>query len=111
MNNNKKLIFIKTLHTLIWFFFVSIIFYVLYCGIVNKINVYTWISIGLVIFEGFILLIFRMYCPSTLIARKYSNSKKDNFDIYLPILIARYNKQIFTTLFLIGLITVLMRIL
>jgi len=50
-----------------------------------------------------------MKCPLTLIARKYSNSTKDNFDIYLPLLIARYNKQIFTTIFLLGLLTVFFR--
>jgi hypothetical protein len=77
---------------------------------VNKINIYTWISIGLVIFEGLILLAFKMFCPLTLIAKKYSDSQKDNFDIYLPLLIARYNKIIFTSIFLIGLLLILFRI-
>ncbi|MFT7189365.1 MAG: hypothetical protein ACI9AV_002644, partial [Sediminicola sp.] len=36
---------------------------------------------------------------------------KDNFDIFLPNWLAKYNKVIFTTLFIIGLGLVLIRIL
>lgn len=89
----------------------SVIFYILYSGLTNNINLYTWIAIGLVIFEGIILLIFKMFCPLTLIARKYSNSEKDNFDIFLPVFIARYNKQIFTSIYVIGVLIVIYRIL
>lgn len=53
MNPEKKLFAIKLVHTLIWAFFVVVIFYVLYSGITNKVNLYTWISIILVIGEGF----------------------------------------------------------
>lgn len=96
---------------MIWLFFVAIIFYVLYSGITNTINVLTWISIGLVIGEGIVLLIFQMYCPLTILARKYSDSKKANFDIFLPNWLAKYNKIIFTSLFLLGLAMVLIRVL
>lgn len=104
-----KLRTIKLIHTLVWMFFVSIIFYTVYCGIFDKITVYTWIAIGLVILEGLVLVAFKMFCPLTLLARKYSDSEKENFDIYLPLIIARYNKQIFTSIFLVGLILVLYR--
>jgi hypothetical protein len=109
MNNKGKLFQIKLLHTLIWVFFVTIIFYILYSGISNKITVYTWIAIGLVILEGLVLLIFKMFCPLTVIARKYSDSEKDNFDIFLPNWLARHNKLIFTLIYLLGLITVAYR--
>lgn len=111
MNKANKLLAIKMIHTLIWLFFVSIIFYVLYSGFANYINALTWISIGLVIGEGIVLLIFKMYCPLTILARKYSDSKKDNFDIFLPNWLAKYNKIIFTSLFVLGLAMVLIRLL
>lgn len=111
MNKANKLLTIKMVHTLIWLFFVAIIFYVLYSGITNTINALTWISIGLVIGEGIVLLIFKMYCPLTILARKYSDSKKANFDIFLPNWLAKYNKIIFTTLFVLGLAMVLIRVL
>ncbi|MEZ4777729.1 MAG: hypothetical protein R3D00_31435 [Bacteroidia bacterium] len=110
MNNSVKLQLIKLGHTLVWAFFVAVIFYVLYCGISNEISVWTWAAIASVIAEGIVLLIFNMYCPLTVWARKYSDSDKDNFDIYLPNWLARYNKHIFTTIFVIGLILVLGRV-
>jgi hypothetical protein len=111
MENNGKLLQIKLVHTFIWLFFVTIIFYVLYSGFFGEITIYTWIAIGMVILEGLVLLVFKMFCPLTLLARKYSNSEKDNFDIFLPNWLARHNKLIFTSLFLIGLIAVVFRVL
>jgi hypothetical protein len=109
MTPSGKLLLIKIIHTLIWVFFVSVILYIVYCGIYNHITFYTWIAILLVVIEGLVLLIFKYYCPLTLIARKYSGSQKDNFDIFLPEWLAKYNKQIFTTLYLVGVILVLVR--
>jgi hypothetical protein len=111
MTSSFKLIIIKLLHTLIWFIFVSFIFYILYSGITGKITTFTWIAIFSIVGEGLILLIFRMYCPLTLIARKYSDSQKDNFDIYLPNWLAKHNKTIFTSIYLIGVVIVLARML
>jgi len=110
MNQSKKLTAIKLVHTLIWLFFVIAIFYILYSGISNKITVTTWIAIGLIVAEGAVLVLFKMFCPLTLIARKYSDSDKDNFDIFLPNWLARYNKIIFTTIYLLGVIIVLIRV-
>jgi hypothetical protein len=110
MNQSKKLTAVKVVHTLIWLFFVAAIFYILYSGISNKITITTWIAIGLIIAEGVVLVLFKMFCPLTLIARKYSDSEKDNFDIYLPNWLARHNKIIFTTIYLLGVIIVLIRV-
>ncbi len=109
MQPASKLLFIKVVHTLIWIFFVGVIFYIVYSGVTDRVTVYTWIGIGLIIGEGFTLAIFRMFCPLTLVARKYSDSQKDNFDIFLPNWLAKHNKIIFTTIFIVGLILVLWR--
>ena len=110
MNHSGKLFAIKVVHTLIWALFVIVIFYILFSGIRNKINSYTWIAIGLIIAEGIILVLFKMFCPLTLLARKYSDSNKDNFDIFLPNWLARYNKLIFSTIYLIAVAIVLIRV-
>ncbi|MGB5360877.1 MAG: hypothetical protein WBN27_13120 [Eudoraea sp.] len=109
MNRPNKLLAIKLIHTLIWMFFVAVIFYVLYSGITGTINTYTWLGIWIVIGEGIVLLLFKMFCPLTVLARKYSDSQKDNFDIFLPNWLAKHNKLIFTTIFLIGLVLVVIR--
>ena len=111
MKKANKLLAIKIIHTLIWLFFVILIFYVLYSGITDTVNITTWIAIGLVIGEGVVLLIFKMFCPLTILARNYSDSQEANFDIFLPNWLAKYNKQIFTSLFVLGLIIVLFRVL
>jgi hypothetical protein len=110
MNQANKLLTIKVLHTVIWAFFVAVILYVLYAGITNTITIYTWIGIGLIVGEGLVLLVFKMYCPLTVLARKYSDSQKANFDIFLPNYLARHNKLIFTSIFIAGLLIVLFRV-
>lgn len=109
MDSSEKLFAIKLLHTVIWAFFVAVIFYVLYSGITDKVTTYTWIGIAFVIGEGLTLLIFKMFCPLTLIARKYSDSERDNFDIFLPNWLAKHNKVIFTSIFVIAVVLVMYR--
>ena len=90
---------------------VSIISYVLYCGLADDGNVYTWIAIGLVVAEGLVLLVFGGRCPLTILARNYSDSGRDNFDIFLPNWLARYNKVILSTVYVVGLVMVGYRLL
>lgn len=101
MNNQAKLVLVKTLHTLVWLFFNVVLFYMAYAVIVNKIDKFVWIGIVLIILEGIVLFIFNKMCPLTIVARKYSDSAKDNFDIYLPNWLAKWNKLIYTTLFIL----------
>ena len=101
MRNETKLIQIKTIHTLIWIFFNFVIFYMLYAAIVNKLDVWLWIGYGIIFLEGVTLVIFKSFCPVTVLARKYSNSSKDNFDIYLPNWLAKHNKLIYTLILVI----------
>ncbi len=106
---SDTLILIKILHTIIWAFFASAIFYVSYCGITGEINMLTWVAIGFVFLEALILLAFKWMCPLTVIARKYSDSQKENFDIYLPEWLAKHNKVIFTILFVVALVLVFLQ--
>ncbi len=105
----SKLRLIKWIHTIIWVFFVVLIAYVVYSGVTGNINTFTWISIAAIFGEGLILLIFGMFCPLTIMARKYSDSPEANFDIYLPVWLAKHNKLIFTSIFVAGLALVLVR--
>jgi hypothetical protein len=45
-----------------------------------------------------------MRCPLTDVAARYIEDRRDNFDIYLPIWLARHNKLIFGTLFAMGML-------
>ncbi|MEO6949469.1 MAG: hypothetical protein ABI123_07565 [Ginsengibacter sp.] len=101
MRGETKLILIKSIHTLIWVFFNVVIFYMLYAVIMNKMDYWLWIGYGLFILEGIILVAFKFFCPLTIMARKYSDSTKPNFDIYLPAWLAKYNKLIYTSILII----------
>lgn len=96
MSTQLKLTLVKSAHTVIWLFFNAIIFYSLYAVLTNRIDKLFWWCLALVAGEGLVLLIFRMQCPLTLVARKYSESNRDNFDIFLPNWLAKYNKLIYS---------------
>ncbi|MFQ3174612.1 MAG: hypothetical protein ACI8W0_001735, partial [Flavobacterium sp.] len=51
----------------------------LYAVIINKLDNWLWIGYTFMTLEGIILLIFKFFCPLTIMARKYSDSTKDNF--------------------------------
>jgi hypothetical protein len=100
---------IKLLHTIIWAVMAAACCYVLYAGIVGLRNTLVWVCIVLILLEGIVLLINRWTCPLTKIARKYTNDRQENFDIYLPVWLAKYNTLIFTIMFVAGLVLVLIR--
>ena len=106
---NKELLLIKSIHTVIWLFYNVVIFYLLYAVVADKIDKWVWICVGLVVAEGLVLLIFKWFCPLTIIARKYSDSDRDNFDIYLPEWLAKHNKLIYTGIFGIAILILLYR--
>ena len=111
LNNKTKLIIVKSIHTFIWIFFNVVMFYMLFAVITNILDLWLWIGFGLFVLEGITLLLFKFYCPLTLIARKYSDSTKDNFDIYLPNWLAKYTKLIYTSLLVLILIMTIYRLL
>jgi hypothetical protein len=60
-----------------------------------------------VLLECFTILVNQGRCPLTSLAARYTTDRAENFDIYLPIWLARNNKTIFGSLFLIGELAVL----
>ena len=105
-----KFLFIKILHTLVWLFFNAVLAYLFYAVINNKIDKWVWIGLGLFVIEGIILVLFKMMCPLTVMARKYSGSAKENFDIFLPEWLAKHNKTIYTGLLAIVIIILIYRL-
>jgi hypothetical protein len=101
MKPESRLIAVKLLHTLVWVFFVACI-----AGIpaAAALREFRWAAIlaALVAVECAVIALNRGRCPLTDVAGRYTEQREDNFDIYLPLWLARYNKQIFGTLFLAG---------
>jgi hypothetical protein len=107
---NTSLLFIKTLHTAIWLVMAVATFYILFAGITNTRNIWLWISIALLSTETIVLIINKWTCPLTPMAMKYTGDRNDNFDIYLPRALAKYNKLIFGAMFVIGILLVIFNI-
>ena len=80
----SALAIIKTIHTAIWTFFNFVMAYLFYAVAVDRIDHWVWICLSLFVVEGIVLLVFKYRCPLTILAGRYSDSGKDNFDIYLP---------------------------
>ena len=110
-NNSTKLFLIKFLHTVIWAFFISVIGFIVYAGIWNKLGPWVWSAVVLIIVEGIILLLNKWKCPLTSIAAQYTENREDNFDIFLPRWLARNNKIIFTLIYFFGVALIMYRVL
>ncbi|WP_321471898.1 hypothetical protein [uncultured Paludibaculum sp.] len=105
LRRNPALVAVKLLHTAVWLFFAACIAAVPVAGLRRQ---FAWAAglIGLVLIECAVLAMNRGRCPLTGLAARYTDERADNFDIYLPLWLARYNKEIFGTLFMAGVLFV-----
>jgi len=99
---------VRLLHTVAW---------VLLGSCVVAIGPFAWrghfraaAALSVVVFLEVLVLAFNQWrCPLTPIAARYTDDRRPNFDIYLPEWLARYNKEIFGTIYVIGLLVLLGR--
>ena len=101
LSNNQRLIFIKSLHTAIWIFYNLILVYMFYAAWTETIGILFWLGLIFIGAECLILIFNNWTCPLTPIARRYTDEDSENFDIYLPNWLAKYNIQIYTVIFII----------
>lgn len=89
---------VKVIHTIAW---------ALFAGCILVLPVAAWqgefgvalVLIAVVLLEIGILLVNGMRCPLTAVAARFTDDRRDNFDIYLPLWLARHNKVVFGWLF------------
>ena len=92
---------IKLLHTVVWAFFAGCILAIPIAAYLANFGV-SAILITIVIFEVLVLAANRWSCPLTAVAARYTAERRENFDIFLPLWLAKYNKAIFGSLFVGG---------
>lgn len=105
---NSKLTAIKIVHTVVWAFFAS-------CT--TAIPLFAWrnsfsiaaILACIVLAEVVVLGFNGWVCPLTPIAAKFTENRTANFDIFLPEWLAKYNKHIFGTMYLFGILYAISR--
>ena len=88
-------------HTLIWAVLAASVLAIPVTALLGSFEWAIALS-SLVLLECGILACNGGRCPLTDRAACYTESRADNFDIYLPNWLARHNKSIFGALFLVG---------
>jgi len=101
MTAKAALVCVKLLHTLAWAFFASCIFALPAVALAGHCRLSAWLTCA-VLGEVAVLAAFHWRCPLTAVAARFTGDRSDNFGIYLPLWLARYNKQVFGTLFVVG---------
>ena len=101
MTADAALCAIKLLHTIVWAFFAACIVGIPVLGFTRDYS-QAMVLIGVVLIEVFILVVNGLRCPLTGMAARYTEDRGDNFDIYLPVWVARKNKLVFGLLFVGG---------
>ena len=108
MSPTAALRIVKIVHTLVWAFFVACIIAIPVTAWQGRFRA-TLVFTLIVCAEVAVLGLNRMRCPLTDIAARYTDERADNFDIYLPLWLARHNKHVFGTLYAAGMIYALVR--
>ena len=100
-STGNSLRLVKLGHTIVWAIFAACIL---------AIPALAWLGherpasllILVVLVEVIVLIANGGHCPLTAVAARYTTDRRDNFDIYLPEWLARYNKLIFGSIYLLG---------
>lgn len=108
MRPSSALRLVRVAHTIVWAFLAGIILAIPVVAWQRRFSLVLGLS-ALVFAEAVVLVLNDMRCPLTTVAARYTDDRSDNFDIYLPLWLARYNKQIFGTLFVAGVLLALFR--
>lgn len=108
MQPDAALRLVKFAHTIVW---------AALAGCIVAIPALAWfgyarqasVLIMVVLVELLVLVLNHGNCPLTAVAARYTPDRRDNFDIYLPEWLARYNKLIFGCIYVFGVAVVFAR--
>jgi len=88
---------IRVVHTAVWAVVAGAIFALYPAIALGAWSLFGWLN-ALIVAEILALAAFRGKCPLTVLAERYTDDRRPNFDIFLPRTIAEHNKAIFTVI-------------
>ena len=94
---------VKLTHTAVWALLVAVILAIPIAAWQERFAAAAWLT-AIMLVETAVLLINGWRCPLTDLAARYTDDRRANFDIYLPLWLATHNKQIFGSLFAAGVV-------
>lgn len=97
----NALVAIKLLHTAVWAVLARCIAALPITALLHR---FDWAIIlsAIIVAECAVLALNKGRCPLTGLAARFTTDRADNFDIYLPNWVARHNKAIFGTVFVVN---------
>lgn len=104
--NARRLGAVKLLHSVVWAFFAACTLAMPVCALAGAQAAAVWLA-AIVGVEVIVLVANARRCPLTAIAARYTDDRAANFDIFLPVWLARHNQVLFGSLYLAGLVVVL----
>ena len=97
----NALVAIKLLHTAVWAALAGCIVALPITALLHRFD-WAIILTVIIVAECGVLDVNKGQCPLTGVAARFTDERADNFDIYLPNWVARHNKSIFGTLFVVN---------
>ena len=92
---------IKLAHTVVWALLVAVILAIPVMAWQDRVTA-TAVLTGIMLTEVLVLVVNRWRCPLTDLAARYTDDRRANFDIYLPLWLAANNKRIFGSILAAG---------
>lgn len=92
---------VKAVHTIVWAFFAACIVAIPMASWRGEHQVAAWLAV-IVFVEVVVLVLNNWRCPLTSVAARYTDDRRENFDIYLPRWLAKHNKLVFGGLYIAG---------
>lgn len=106
--SHTTLVAIKTVHTLVWALLGGCVVAIPIVSWLNHHHLAAWLA-AVVAVEILVLAANRGRCPLTSLAARYTDDRRADFDIYLPLWLAQHNKLIFGTLYFAGVVFAFVR--
>ena len=100
---------LKIVHTFIWIVMTTANFAAFYLALVGRFNWLFFLCLALLGGEIVVIVVNRWHCPLTDVMAKYTSDRAANFDIYLPLWLAKNNIKIFSALLVVEILIVLLR--
>jgi hypothetical protein len=94
---------IKAAHTLVWALLVVVILAIPVLAWQDRFVGVAWLT-AIMLAEVAVLVVNGWRCPLTILAARYTDDRRANFDIYLPVWLATHNKRIFGSVFAAGVV-------
>ena len=88
-------------HTIVWALFAGFILAIPLVSWRGEHRLAAWLA-AIILVEVVVLALNQWSCPLTALAARYTDDRRENFDIFLPEWLAKHNKLIFGALYFAG---------